>query len=155
MRSFARACRESGDGAGAACSLWENGDALWMKRQKEWLLGLVVEMEEVEVAMKDGGEEQGNGGKEDDAAEEGVERGKEFGRVGAHGVGGTHAGEDHGGVEQGVDPRKACEVVVTEDADAEGECDDSDCDGQRTQHAANEMANGEELFGAVFEHEGG
>ena len=105
--------------------------------------------------MEDGGEEEGNGGEEDDAAEEGVEGGEEFGGVGAHGVDGAHAGEDHGGIEQGVDPRQACEMVVAEDADAECEGDDSDCDGERTQHSANEVANGEELFGAVFEHGGG
>jgi hypothetical protein len=122
------------------------------KRQRRELLGLVVEMEVVEEAMEDGGEEEGDGGEEDDAAEEGVEGGEEFGGVGAHGIDGAHAGEDHGGIEEGVDPRQACEVMVTEDADAECDGNDSDCDEEGTQHAANEVANGEELIGTMFEH---
>jgi hypothetical protein len=109
-------------------------------------------MEVVEEAMEDGGEEEGDGGEEDDAAEEGVEGGEEFGGVGAHGVDGAHAGEDHGGIEEGVDPRKAREVMITEDADAEGDGNDSDCDGERGQHSANEVANGEEFIGTMFEH---
>jgi hypothetical protein len=122
------------------------------KRQRRELLGFVVEMEVVEEAMEDGGEEEGDGGEEDDAAEEGVEGGEEFGGVGAHGIDGAHAGEDHGGIEEGVDPRQACEVMVTEDADAECDGNDSDCDEEGTQHAANEVANGEELIGTMFEH---
>ena len=129
--------------------------ASWRKRSRRGLLGLVVEMEVVEEAMEDGGEEEGDGGEEDDAAEEGVEGGEEFGGVGAHGVDGAHAGEDHGGIEEGVDPREAREVMITEDADAECDGNDSDCDGERGQHSANEVANGEEFIGAVFEHTGG
>lgn len=131
--------------------------ASWGKRQsqRQRLLGLVVEMEVVEEAVEDGGEEEGDGGEEDDAAEEGVKGGEEFGGVGAHGVDGAHASEDHGGIEQGVDPWQVGEVMIAEDADAECEGNDSDCDGERTQHSANEVANGEEFFGAVFEHAGG
>ena len=66
----------------------------------------VVEVEVVEDAVEDGGQDDAHRGEEDHAAEKGVGGGEELRGGILHRVDRAHAGQDHRGVQEGVEPRQ-------------------------------------------------
>ncbi len=76
-----------------------------------------LQVKAVQEAVSDGRDQHAGDGEERHPGEEGVESSEQFCRGGFERVDRTHAAQDHGGVEQRVDPGKTANEVVASDAD--------------------------------------
>src|SRR3954471_9596640 len=74
-------------------------------------------MEAVHEAMDHRGDEKADAAQEGDAGEQGVGGSEELRAVGFHAIDWPHAGQDHGSVDDGVDPAEAGDEVVSGRAD--------------------------------------
>src|SRR5262249_41019184 len=76
-----------------------------------------VDVETVQDAMDDGREHDRGDREHRKARIERVNTGEELAGVGLGRIHGTHAGKDHRGVEEGIEPPERFEPVVARDAD--------------------------------------
>ena len=109
-------------------------------------------MKLVQEAMEDGGEDDANTAEESEATEEGVAAGKDFSGVGLDGCDGAHAGKNHGGIQESIEPGEVFKKMVAGNADTEGREDDPEPDGGAASEACVEKASGQKGLSAVLEH---
>ena len=102
--------------------------------------------------MENWGEDDANAAEESKAAEEGVAAGKEFSGVGLDGRDRSHAGKNHGGIQESIEPGEVFKKMVAGNADTEGREDDPEPDGGAASEACVEKASGQKGLSAVFEH---
>ncbi|MBK8540402.1 MAG: hypothetical protein IPL60_10395 [Ardenticatenia bacterium] len=106
----------------------------------------------MQQAVEDGDEDQAGGDEEDQAGVQGVERGEELARRGLDVVDGPHAAQEHGGVELGVDPEQAAQVVVARGAGRPGAPDAQNGEADMPQHPQQEGPAGEKRLAAMLVH---
>ena len=102
--------------------------------------------------MENWGEDDANAAEESKAAEEGVAAGKEFSGAGLDGCDRSHAGENHGGIQEGIEPGEFFEEMIASHADAQGREDNRESEGRAASKTRVEKAAGQEGLSAVLEH---
>ena len=102
--------------------------------------------------MENWGEDDANAAEESNAAKEGVAAGKEFSGVGLDGRDRSHAGKNHGGIQESIEPGEVFKKMVAGNADTEGREDDPESDGGAASEACVEKASGQKGLSTVFEH---
>src|ERR1700723_1444302 len=112
----------------------------------------VFQVEFVEEAVDDRSENNGEDGDQGDAAVKGETAGKQFAGVGLHAGDGAHAGQNHGGIQESIDPGQFFKYVIAGHADAKRNEDDRDTHGRMPYQALIVNAAREEWFGAMFVH---
>ena len=85
--------------------------------------------------MKHGCQHNAGGRDENDAGEKCITGGKYLGGIGVQILHGPHTGEDHGGVQEGIDPTETCDQMVANDTDQERKPDHSASKKESTQYA--------------------
>lgn len=113
---------------------------------------LIAHMKSVQHAMRDRREQQAHERNENQPAEQGVERSKEFCAIRFQFIHRSHARENHGCIQQRIDPRQPRNKMIANDAYAQGESDESDGDLQAREHTPDEFTQWQNLFVAAFEH---
>jgi len=98
------------------------------------------------------GEDDANAAEESKATEEGVAAGKEFSGVGLDGRDRSHAGKNHGGIQESIEPGEVFKKMVAGNADTEGREDDPESDGGAASKTRVEKAAGQQGLSAVLEH---
>jgi hypothetical protein len=117
------------------------------------LVGLLcLEVEFVEEAMEDRGKDDTHAGDESKAAEKSVTTSEEFPGTGLEGSHRSHAGENHRGVQEGIEPGQIFEEMVARHAATEGTQDDGTSDGGATPKAGVKDAAWQQGLFAVLEH---
>src|SRR6185295_325786 len=71
-------------------------------------------MEAMQKAMENGSDENAYRSQEDNPRIDGVERRKYFPNIGLQWGDRAHAAEDHGGIEQGIDPGQAFQIMIAQ-----------------------------------------
>ena len=81
------------------------------------------DVEAMEDAMQDGGKDDTEEGDEDEATEEGIACGEEFGGGGGEfeTVNGAHTAHEHRRFDDGIGPGKATDFVISQDSGCEGD----------------------------------
>ena len=109
----------------------------------------------MQYAMRDGRKDDAADGDEGESAEESIGAGKEFGRIGLQLPHRAHAAEDHGGIQQGVDPTEFGDVMIPHHAEAQcNEGDDLSESDEAQQTPEKDVSSSEGSF-AAFKHDGG
>ena len=75
----------------------------------------------MQETMKDGRCQHTDGSQKNDSRIDGIKGCEELPGIRLERIYRSHAAEDHGGIEQGIDPRKVFEKVVAQHADHQGE----------------------------------
>jgi len=92
-------------------------------------------MESVKKPVCERTQNKADDGDERQPAEEGINPRENFSRIRLQRVQGAHAGQNHGGIREGVHPRKGLEMVVPLHADAKANGDAGQTDTRATGHA--------------------
>lgn len=102
--------------------------------------------------MRDGGEDDACDGDEKEPRKKRIGAGKQLAGVGGEVIDRTHAAEQHGGIEGGINPAHVFEIMVADDANSQG--DDSQCAGHQdvARHAHEKAILGNERFAMMFVH---
>ena len=105
--------------------------------------------------MKDRGKNDAEEGDEDEAAEEGIACGEEFGGGGGEfeTVDGAHAAHEHRGFDDGIGPWEATDFVISEDAGCEGDGEKKDGHAKMLEEAEKKYGVGGKGLAVVFVRE--
>ena len=95
-------------------------------------------MELVEEAVPQRGQKDGNRADENHSAKQGVERGEQFTGDGAEFAHRPHSGQDHRGVQEGVQPGEPFAKVVSDNSQRQGNPNDAKGERQAAQHPKHE-----------------
>src|SRR5690349_12338835 len=93
------------------------------------LARVLLDVEPVEDSVDDRREHDSRDGENGEARIEGVDAGEELARHGLRNVHRTHAGEDHRGVEECIEPAQRFGPCITAHADGERSADHDEPDG--------------------------
>ena len=106
----------------------------------------------MEKPVKDRCDDDPGNDHEDEAAEQGIAGSEQFACGGVQFIDGTHAAEDHRGVQNRVDPRQVFDGVIADHANSQ--CDGNDERGERRalDDPAEERGKGNQRLMAVFKH---
>ena len=102
--------------------------------------------------MHDRREEHAHHDQKDDSGVEGVGRREQLGGRSVELPHRTHAAQDHGGVECGVDPRHVSEDVVTDDTDGQRASQDADGEAKVPEDPPQELLACQKGLLVVLEH---
>ena len=107
--------------------------------------------------MQDGGKDDTEEGDEDEATEEGIACGEEFGGGGGEfeTVDGAHAAHEHRGFDDGIGPWEATDFVISEDAGCESDNEKNDGHAKMLEDAEKKYGVGCEGLAVVFVGEEG
>ncbi len=96
------------------------------------------DVEAVEDAVENGGQDDSEEGDQDEAAEEGVAGGEKLCRCGGHfvSVDGAHSAHQHRGLQHGLIPGESSDLGVAEDSDAHGHSQNPQGHGEVEEHAS-------------------
>ena len=78
-------------------------------------------MKEVQKAVEDRGNEDAHGNHHDQPAVEGITAGEELAGPGVQFAHRPHAAQDHGGIDEGIQPGHALKLPIAQDADEQGD----------------------------------
>lgn len=109
-------------------------------------------MEFVQETEDDRGHDDAYDRNERQSAEQGVKTGKQFAGVGLQGGHGSHAGQNHRGVEEGVDPGKFLQAVIANHADAQANGDDGQSQAKAAGESGQILAPGQQRCRGLFVH---
>ena len=112
----------------------------------------ILEVKFVKEPVEHGRKEDADAGDEGQSAEQRVTAGKQFSRRSLDGSQGPHAGEDHGGVGEGVKPWHFFKAMITHHADGERAAEDEGTKPTAPGHAEVVEVPGQERLGVVFVH---
>jgi hypothetical protein len=113
---------------------------------------LLLDVKPVKDSMKHGCQQNACGRNENNAGENSITRGEHLGSVRIQGLNGSHTGEDHGGVQQRVDPAEASDEMVAESAKKEREPNHGTSKEERAQDTMIESSPEVWLNGARRRH---
>ena len=95
-------------------------------------------MEFVEGAVEDGREQKGDDGDEDEAAKERVDSREDFPAVSIEISQRPHAGENHGGIREGIRPGHLFKKMIANHPNNQSDGGDTRADKSATAHTADE-----------------
>jgi hypothetical protein len=110
------------------------------------------EVEAVEQAMAEGGHHDAYDDEEDDPGEQRVEGGEELSGRAPDRVDRPHAPENHGRVEERVEPGEPLQVVIARDTDAERHGNDGQADQDMVEKAPDELFERQKRLGLMLVH---
>ena len=111
-------------------------------------------MEPMQEPMEDRRKHQPDPAEERHTAEERVAAGENFSCGRLHFRERTHAGQNHGGVGEGINPAHVFKNMIAGHADEQGPSDYREPKRGAAGDAMIKLAAGQERLGAVFEHGG-
>ena len=119
------------------------------KARRKWSLKILLfEVKPVKYSMKHGRQQNTCGRDENNTGEKSIAGGKYLGGVRVQGLHGSHTRENHGGIQERVDPTEASDKMVTENAKKEREPEHSTGKKKCAQDAMIESSSGVRLIGA-------
>lgn len=78
---------------------------------------IIINMKGMQKTMRDGRKKNSNYAQKGNPAEQGIKGSKQLCAIGFHDVDRTHAGEDHTGIIEGIDPGKITKILISNSAE--------------------------------------
>jgi len=113
---------------------------------------LVFHVQLVHDAMHKRRQHQRGGTDEEQPGEQGIGGGEQLSGVVRDRIDRPHAAEDHGGVQEGVDPRQATEVMVAKHADSQGGSHHHCRQSHKADDSPKESVRRQQRVGSVLKH---
>ncbi len=82
------------------------------------VLSVIINVQGMQKTVCNRRQKNSNCAQKSNPAEQGIKGSKQFGSIGFHSVDRAHAGKDHAGIIEGIDPGKISKIFISYSADS-------------------------------------